>query len=198
MAVLTLANIEAVRYACTNYHYAERTPVASVAFNVYEGDEWCGVIVYGYGACPRMARSLNKWPGQVLELVRVALNGKQKTTSECVGLSLKLLKKYCPLVDLVVSFADENQGHKGTIYQATNWIYTGVSEFIERGILIGRELKHRRSVSSKHGTASISWLRENIDPKTKIIEGKPKHKYLYPLNKKTRKQILKLAQPYPK
>ena len=198
MVVLTLANIEAVRYACTNYHYAERTPVSSVAFNVYEGDEWCGVIVYGYGACPYIASQFGKWPGQVLELVRVALNGTQETTSECVAIILKLLKKYCPLVDLVISYADETQGHRGVLYQATNWTYIGVSDSVEQGILVGGEVVHRRSVSSRYGTASISWLRENVSPNAKMIDGKPKHRYLFPLNRRMRKQVQGMAKPYPK
>ena len=38
---------------------------------------------------------------------------------------LKQLKKDAPMVRLVVSYADCDQEHLGTIYQATNWIYEG-------------------------------------------------------------------------
>jgi len=199
MVTLTLANSNAVKYACMNYHYAKRVPISTVAFNVYEDEEWCGVIVYGYGANPHIAEIYDKWPGQVLELVRVALNGKQKTTSECVALSLKKLKKYCPLVDLVVSYADVDQGHKGIIYQATNWIYVGLmnegakSDFIIKGKSI-----HPRSVGAKGWKVSLEWIRANVDKNATQNITKGKHKYIYPMNKKIRKKVKELAQEYPK
>ena len=93
MVYLTLANPDAIRYACMNYHYAERVPINAISFNVYQDGVWCGVIMYGYGANPYIAENYGKWQGQVLELVRVALNGKQNTTSECLAVSLKMLKK---------------------------------------------------------------------------------------------------------
>ena len=199
MVTLTLANSNAVKYACMNYHYAKRVPISTVAFNVYEDEEWCGVIVYGYGANPHIAEIYDKWPGQVLELVRVALNGKQKTTSECVALSLKKLKKYCPLVDLVVSYADVDQGHKGIIYQATNWIYVGLmnegakSDFIIKGKSI-----HPRSVGAKGWKVSLEWIRANVDKNATQNITKGKHNYLYPMNKTIRKKVNELAQEYKK
>lgn len=199
MVTLTLANLNAVKYACMNYHYAKRVPISAVAFNVYEDGEWCGVIVYGYGANPYMPEMFDKWPGQVLELVRVALNGKQNTTSECIALSLKKLKKYCPLVDLVVSYADIDEGHTGVIYQATNWLYLGVAnEGVKSDFTIKGKSMHTRSVGAKGWKCSLEWIRENIDKNATQKVTKGKHKYIYPLNKKMRKKVKKLAQEYPK
>lgn len=199
MVTLTLANYNAVKYACMNYHYAKRVPISAVAFNVYEDGEWCGVIVYGYGANPHIADIYDKWPGQVLELVRVALNGKQKITSECVALSLKELKKYCPLVDLVVSYADVDQGHVGTIYQATNWIYVGLmNEGTRSDFIIKGKSMHPRSVGAKGWKVSLEWIRTNIDKNATQNITKGKHKYIYPMNKKMRKKVKDLAQEYPK
>lgn len=199
MVTLTLANYNAVKYACMNYHYAKRVPISAVAFNVYEDGEWCGVIVYGYGANPHIAAIYDKWPGQVLELVRVALNGKQKITSECVALSLKELKKYCPLVDLVVSYADVDQGHVGTIYQATNWIYVGLmNEGTRSDFIIKEKSMHPRSVGAKGWKVSLEWIRTNIDKNATQNITKGKHKYIYPMNKKMRKKVKDLAQEYPK
>ncbi len=199
MVALTLANYNAVKYACMNYHYAKRVPISAVAFNVYEDGEWCGVIVYGYGANPHIAAIYDKWPGQVLELVRVALNGKQKITSECVALSLKELKKYCPLVDLVVSYADVDQGHVGTIYQATNWMYVGpMNEGTRSDFIIKGKSMHPRSVGAKGWKVSLEWIRTNIDKNATQNITKGKHKYIYPMNKKMRKKVKDLAQEYPK
>lgn len=199
MVRLTLANSDAVKYACLNFHYAKRVPVGVVAFNVYEEEEWCGVIVYGYGANPHIAAIYDKWPGQVLELVRVALNGKQKTTSECVAASLKMIKKFCPMVDMIVSYADVDQGHTGVIYQATNWIYVGkMNEGAKTDFVVKGKKMHPKSVWGKGWKESLEWIRANIDINATQTITKGKHKYLFPLNKKIRKKVECLRQPYPK
>lgn len=123
---LTIATQKAVRYACLNFHYAKAVPVSPLAYNVFnEKEEWCGVIIYSYGANNSIAMPYGLSQGEVVELVRVALNGKQECTSQAVAMSLKLLRKDAPNVRLVVSYADCDQSHLGTIYQATNWVYVG-------------------------------------------------------------------------
>ena len=123
---LSIASNKAIRYACMNFHYAKAVPVNTIGYNVYNDDgEWCGVVLYGTGANNEIGTEYNLQQGQVLELVRVALNGKQHYTSQVVAMSLNQLHKDCPLCKLVVSYADIDKKHLGTIYQATNWIYVG-------------------------------------------------------------------------
>ena len=197
--LLTFANRYAMDFACKKFHYTEKVPAGIViGYNVYsEKEEWCGCIIYGTGTSPYIASPYNKWQGQVLELVRIALNGKQNNVSKPLSVSLKLIKKDIPLLDLVVSYADANQKHHGGIYQATNWIYIG--EFArEKGIKIKGEIIHRRTVSSRYGNCRMGWLRENVDPNAKKIDGKPKFKYLYPLNNNMKEKVKDLSKPYPK
>ena len=79
--------------------------------NVYnEQDEWCGVICYGGGANNNLSKSFGYVPGEVLELERVALNGKQEYTSQAVAMSLKKLHEVNPLVKIVVSYAKYSIG----------------------------------------------------------------------------------------
>lgn len=123
---LTRATPQAIKYACLHWHYSKCVPVNPIGYNVYnDNEEWCGVVLYGSGANNEIGRAYNLVQGAVLELVRVALNGKQEQTSKAVSMSLKQLKKDVPQCRLVVSYADCDQHHLGTIYQATNWIYTG-------------------------------------------------------------------------
>lgn len=44
----------------------------------------------------------------------------------------------------------------------------------------------------------LEWARKILDPNATIIKGTAKHRYLYPLDRAMRRQIQKLAQPYPK
>lgn len=87
---LTHANSKAVDYACRHFHYSQSVPAVQYAYNVYnDQDEWCGCILYGGGANNNLAKSFGKNAGEVLELERVALNGKQEQTSKAVAMSLK-------------------------------------------------------------------------------------------------------------
>ncbi len=180
------ASRKAIEYACLNFHYAKTVPSVSVAHAIFEEDVWCGVVLYGPGASAKMGESINLKQGQFLELVRVALNGKQKATSQVLGASLKKLNKTAPGVQAVVSYADKGQEHKGIIYQATNW--TLVEDIESSGVeyfYLG-EWKHDRS---RYG-----WKTDfRTLPKRKKAG---KYKYIYFFNKKLKKQFPSL--PYPK
>ena len=205
---LTRANNDAVRYACMHFHYAKAVPVNTIGYNVYnDADEWCGVVLFGTGANNCIGTEYKLPQGGVLELVRVALNGKQEHTSQAVALALKELKKDCPLCRLVVSYADCDQDHLGTIYQATNWIYVGarLQNTTDASWVVNGKRYHGRVISdwvrSKgglHGMTRREFLRKFYDPNATEFITKGKRKYLMPMDKQMRKQILPLAKPYPK
>lgn len=206
---ITRATPQAIKYACMNYHYAKAVPVNPIGYNVYnDADEWCGVVLYGTGANNHIGSEYNLPQGGVVELVRVALNGKQEHTSQAVAMSLKQLKKDVPQVRLVVSYADCDQQHLGTIYQATNWIYTGTNNTGSRGgwIIHGKKT-HPKSVYSRivvidgkrvHCPQTTEAVRKYLDPNAVECITQGKRKYLMPMDKKMRKQITPLAKPYPK
>ena len=206
---LTIASDKAVKFACLNFHYAKSVPVNTIGFNVYnDAGEWCGVILYGGGANNHIGSKYGLCSGEVLELVRVALNGKQGTgkTSQAVSMSLKALKENCPLVRLIVSYADADENHLGTTYQATNWIYVGMPYFEIPGTkndcyIVHGKKTHKRSlhwIKEKYGRLDIDAVRKYADPNAEIFRTKGKRKYLYPLDKKIRKLIEPLSRPYPK
>ena len=151
---LTKASAKAVRYACMHFHYAKAVPVNTLGYNVYnDDDEWCGVVLFGSGSNNNIGNEYKLKQGQVLELVRVALNGKQSRTSQCVAMALKALRRDCPLCRLVVSYADCDQNHLGTIYQATNWLYVGTmmqNEHDSSWIIHGKRY---------HGRIISDWVR---------------------------------------
>lgn len=205
---LTRANDKAIKYACLTFHYAKCVPVVPLGYNVYNGkDEWCGCILYSLGATLNIAKPYGLQQGEVVELTRVALNGKQECTSQAVAMSLKQLKKDCPAVRLVVSYADIDQDHYGTIYQATNWIYTGETDAGDRKFIIHGKLTHRKTIHSRmivengkkiNCPQTLEYVRKYFDPNAKLFITKGKRKYLMPLDKRLKKQIQALAQPYPK
>ena len=125
---LDFCSAEAARYACKHWHYSCSVPFGkSVKIGVWEDGQFIGVIIYAQGANYNIAKPFAMRQEQVVELCRVALKGHKAPVSRIVAISLRLLKKVCPGIELVVSYADADQGHYGGIYQAGNWIFIGVS-----------------------------------------------------------------------
>lgn len=205
---LTRATYKAVRYACLHFHYAKAVPVSPLAYNVFNDDgEWCGVIVYSYGANNNIGTQYNLKQGEIVELVRVALNGKQEHTSQAVSMSLKQLHKDAPCVRLVVSYADKDQNHLGTIYQATNWLYVGdvMNKQHDSSWIVNGKRYHGRIISEwvkKHGglkgLTRAEFIRKYYDINATPFVTNGKRKYLMPLDKRVKKQIIKHIKPYPK
>lgn len=198
---LTLATYDAIKYACLTFHYAKAVPTALCSFNVYNNNnEWCGCIIYSSGANKNLGTKFGLRQGQVCELVRMALNGKQESTSKALAISLKLIRKYNPLLQLVVSYADCDQDHIGTIYQATNWIYEGLME--QNGgtpkYLLSGKVVHGRTVGQRGWKQNIDWIRKHKDPNCQLVYTKGKHKYLFPLTPGIKKVVETFKQPYPK
>lgn len=191
---LEIASRKAVVFACMNFHYAKAIPVNTFGYSVFnDKNEWCGVILYGTGASNNLGKQLNLLQGQYLELVRMALNGKQESTSKALSISLKLINKKNPLIKAIISFADKGQEHIGIIYQATNWFYTGEFKGDKEYYINGRWM-HPRSVGSLLGTRAKDKLPKN----TLIRDGSSKYRYIYPLDKNLLSICQKLAKPYPK
>jgi len=193
---LEIASTKAIKYACLNFHYAKAVPNVGLAYNVFnKKNEWCGVICYGIGATNNIGSPYGLNQGQVVELVRMALNGKQESTTKAMSISLKLVKKDAPNVKLIVSYADSEQGHFGIIYQATNWIYTGYS--VDTNLIVNGKREHRRTLGSRYGTCSSEKLRQK-GYKVEILKTKQKWKYIYPIDKDLIPLCKSLSKPYPK
>jgi len=197
---LEKASYKAIKYACLKFHYAKRLPAQPmIGFSVFnKKNEWCGVVVFNAGIGNiNKPYKLNK--GEVSELVRVALNGKQNKTSQVLSKALYLFKKQNPLCKLVVSYADSDENHTGIIYQATNWYFvsshkTG-DKYIDKN---GKEI-HSRSHSPKGYNIQFGIKKKVVKTSelTKIKKG-VKHKYIYPLKKEMIPLCKELSKPYPK
>ena len=196
---LEKASYKAIKYACMNFHYAKAIPVNTFGYSVFnDKNEWCGVVLYGSGASANIGKPYGLGQGEVIELVRMALNGKQESTSKVLSLSLRFISKYIPLCKLIVSYADLDQCHYGTIYQATNWYYTGLTSNDERsGWIINGKKWHRKSIYGKLGTDRKEIVLKHF-PSAKEWISKGKHKYIYPLNKSYIHIFKSLSKPYPK
>lgn len=195
---IQIATNQMIDFACKNYHYSQSVPCGrKIAYSIFEENKFIGVIIYSLGANNNLAKSFNMVQGEVVELTRVALKNHKNPVSRYVSVTLKLLKKQCKTVKLVVSYADkENQNHNGGIYQAGNWIYLGVSKCSDTQFFYKGKWTHLRSINAIG--------EKNPLLKQKLIETLPKrknsdkHKYIYCLDKELEKIYKKMSKPYPK
>jgi hypothetical protein len=187
---LEKASYKAVKYACLKFHYAKTVPVTNISYSVFNNkNEWCGVICYGLGANFALGRAYGVVSGQFLELTRMALNGKQESTSKAMAISIKLLKKNKPLVKVLISYADKGQKHLGIIYQATNWLFVEQTESSGIEVYYKGKWRHSRILGS---------VSKNNQSKIKKRKKSGKYKYIYPLTKELKDRCLELKKPYPK
>lgn len=109
-------------------HYARRMPCVQFAFGLFVDGDLRGCVTYGQPASPSLCKGVagEENRHRVLELNRLVIcDDTPYDASFLVSRSLKML----PPHTFVVSYADaEGWGHVGYVYQATNWLYTGMTK----------------------------------------------------------------------
>ena len=197
---LDFCDHKAAKHAVMRWHYSRAMPAFKlVRIGVWESGRFVGAILYGVGANRHIARPFKLRDTEVCELVRVALGpGRRYLTSKCVAISLRMLKRQSPGLRLVVSYADAGQGHVGTIYQATNWIFLGAAT--QPYLKVRGKVVHPRTLYDRYGRGgqSLPWLRANVDPNAQRVKMAAKLKYVWPFDRELRERLEKIAQPYVK
>lgn len=170
-------------------HYMKRMPLIVYAFGLYEENKLIGVISYGPPASPHLCRGVcgEEHALDVLELNRLCLERNEKNlASILVARSMKLL----PPPKIIISYADTNIGHVGYVYQATNFIYTGLSA--KRKDPVG--FSTSGGENSKHSRGH--WGKD-------LVDRPRKHRYVNFVGDRRQKRYLRKklnykAEPYPK
>jgi hypothetical protein len=180
------------------YHYAHRVPSISYAIGLYVDDVLAGCITYGMPASSKTRAAVcgELYQDSVYELNRLYCHEWVGRNSESwlIGQSFKLLPK--PLI--LVSMADTGQGHIGYIYQATNWIYTGLSD--DSGcyskIEVGGKERTSKSFYDELGSQSRAVI-ERRYPGAIFHEYTRKHRYVYFLGSKHQRKEMRVALRWP-
>ena len=185
-------------------HYAKRTCSISYAFGLFEGLQLIGVCTFGKPPSPPLCVGVcgSENSDFVYELNRLCVNDglPKNTLSYFVSQCLKMLP---PLI--IVSYADTSQNHNGYIYQATNWIYTGLSAKRTDWKVKGKEHLHGITIADEfRGKANRVLLLKKKYGDSFYLKDRPrKHRYIYFVGSKTqrkkwRQKLNYKEQPYPK
>tara|TARA_R110000796_G_C14383956_1_gene415578 strand:+ start:33 stop:725 length:693 start_codon:yes stop_codon:yes gene_type:complete len=183
-------------------HYSGTVCFATqVSLGIFWNNMLVGIAQFGYGinpkgSCKWVSGSTTK---DFLEFNRMWMAdiAPHNSESEAIGKIFKWFKKNRPEIKWLISFADGANGKVGTIYQATNWIYTGHSR--QGGVWVTSEGQRLTQVSmiNKHKTTKRDTL--------ELIYGTPLYRvrggqfrYVYFLDKKWKKRLTVEPQLYPK
>jgi len=179
-------------------HYLHRKAPCSVAFGLFLDDECKGVVVYGTPSSAPLRRGIagDNNVNNVVELTRLWVCDSVPRNGESflIGNTIKQCGK-----EIVVSYAEIEQGHLGIVYQATNWYYTGLSAKRTNWVVDGID-RHCQTIADKYSSQE---LKELYGDKFSLKPRPRKHRYVF-LNAKgkRKKELLQSLKykimPYPK
>lgn len=181
------------------YHYTGLPGNASWRWGLWDQMTLYGVVAYSLPTMSACESLFGKehW-SHVWHMSRLALaeHAPHNSESRLIGGSLREIEREFPHVWAVVTYAAQDSGHIGYVYQATNAIYTGTGGQVHYYI---DQSGNMRPTYDGHyiGPAAArerGWI---------VHESLPKHRYIYILgNKRERKQRRELLRydpyPYPK
>ena len=168
-----------------NIHYARRMPCITDAFGLFVNGELVGVVTYGVPAsrplCIGLAGVENE--KNVRELNRLCIRpdlngGGRNYASFLVSHSLKML----PNGTFVLSYADTAWTHVGYIYQACNFLYTGMSA-------------KRKDTYQPGGLHPRAYDKNNHSDKFQTRS--QKHRYVYLVGDKRTRRRMRQQLKYP-
>lgn len=168
-------------------HYSGRKPQIKWAYGYFEYETLKAVLTVGKPASNSLCKGVcgEEHADKVYELNRLCVDGE-------MGIPLSRFVAYC-LSDLkseniiLISYADTDMNHVGTIYKATNWLYTGKTP--------ARTDKYTEG--NKH---SRHYDKTAVEEFRKVRSSK--HRYIYFCMPRSMKKLLMYSlrynvQPYP-
>jgi hypothetical protein len=182
-------------------HYLHRRAPCSFAFGLFEiATQQCvGVVVYGVSASSTLLKGIcgPDEASNVYELTRLWIDDSVPKNGESflIGNTIKQLDR-----EIIVSFADSSQNHVGVVYQATNFLYTGLSAKFKDPKVKGLEHQHHATYANGLTNAEV---KDKFGDLVYWVDRPRKHRYIYfNASKKRRKQLLEKLrykiEPYPK
>jgi len=205
MSIKDLYEIKPISYQLaiemvTKNHYLHRKAPCSFSFGLFEKSNGniIGCIIYGTPSSAPLRKGICEISEEmnVIELTRLWIqDGTPKNTeSFLIGNTIPLINK-----EIIVSFADGSVNHIGYVYQATNWIYTGLSAKRTNWTIEGID-KHCQTIADKYTSKE---LHDIFGDKFTLVDRPRKHRYIYfNCNKRRKKELISKLKypilPYPK
>ena len=180
-------------------HYLHSMPGGSrLSLGVFLGGQLLGAVLLGAGPSNAHRMVEGGDSDSCLTLTRLWLDNSLPRNSESrvLGVIFRHLRRSTS-VKFLVTYADPAAGHIGTIYQATGWLYAGLSQAMALLDLGDGVLQHSRSLAHAYGTHSRAHFAAHGIELQRIPQS-PKHRYIRFLDPTWRSRLRVPVLPYPK
>ena len=120
----TAENLELVVAFFNQHHYAGYGRYGTAHFVANVGGEACAAVKFASAVRKEVASSIGLEYASVLELDRLCIHPsfrKKNLASYLLAACARLIRQMIPSITHLVSFADPEHGHTGTVYLAANW-----------------------------------------------------------------------------
>jgi hypothetical protein len=189
-----------------DYEWLGNSGASKYCFGLRFGRHLAAVACYTTPPAPRAFETLLGFgsSSRVFQLCRGASThwAPPWAASKIISRSLQLMAREFGAA-FVVAYADPEAGEIGTVYQAANAVYLGLTDSRGPGkyIICGRTY-HARTVPKHFGTARHDHLIK-VDPDYKRIQRTKKHRYVFVVGSRSSRRVLlarlsSLIRPYPK
>jgi hypothetical protein len=205
-AIISRIEFAEAREFIVQYEWLGNVGSAKYCYGLWLGCRLAAVVCYSTPSAANAFRSLlgPKTAKGMFQLCRGASSwwAPSWAPSKLIASSLRHMASTRGAVG-VVAYADPEAGEVGTVYQASNAYYLGLTQSRGPGkYIIGGITYHARAVQKRFGCAAHQYLVE-IDPAYRRIQRTKKHRYLFLLARgRARREMLEKVQamvkPYPK
>lgn len=161
-------------------HYTRSVPSGKSVVFQYEA----AIVMFSIPANKNIAGFLGF--AEVWELTRLwAPDGHRRNLlTEAIAFAVRAFRKMFPEVDALVSYADPNVGHQGTVYRAASWCFAGSADETRsykdsNGLVVARRAFHSGSKALRKD--------EIIARGYEQIKAKGKLRFVKPLTGKARR-----------
>ncbi len=192
-AELRETNLRTAAAIIEEYEYLGTMPNAPMkAYGIFWDGNCGGVIVFGAVSPPSVSESVISQPhcGKVIQLGRGACVhwAHPHSASKLIAFGLRQIEKEGWRI--VIAYSDPDAGEIGTVYQASNWIYCGLSAI-------------RPDYLNYDGSRFVGHMEKGIASTLQKVPRTRKGRYVYVLGskgerKELRDALLWKSQPYPK
>lgn len=165
-------------------HYSGRKPQIKIAFGLYKNGSLVKVCTFGKPASNALCEGVcgKEYKDKVYELNRLCSIDSEYPLSKFVSKCLKQLFKFDWII---VSYSDTEMGHHGFIYQATNWIYTGLT-------------KSRTDKYTEGNKHSRHYDKNEVQKFRKVRSSKHRYVFFCTKNRSIKKSLKYNVEEYPK
>lgn len=161
-------------------HYTKAFGKATLILGLWDADKLVGVITFGQPSGRLVAKSLDHTEDTCWEFLRmVVLDDCDCPRTYFMGRSIKILRQKFPQVKMLVTYADQTEGHDGTVYLAGSWEPVGLTakkyHYIDKdGLRLNKRIpwdySRKHGITEQEAADAMVLIKVPEEPKIKFIK----------------------------